>query len=145
MGTAYPRDMIGYGARPPHPKWPAHARLALQFVINYEEGVMCCKEQCPPNISTPSGNEICMDHDAPERGPGIMPNGCETNTDGTKLGCTTQTCPHLYLVCLLDLFFAPVHVASPYERVETKSDELVGGLLAAVDSRESPRNCGPFI
>ena len=36
--TAYPRDMIGYGARPPHPRWPDHARLALQFVINYEEG-----------------------------------------------------------------------------------------------------------
>jgi putative urate catabolism protein len=38
MGTAYPRDMIGYGARPPHPQWPDRARLALQFVINYEEG-----------------------------------------------------------------------------------------------------------
>ena len=38
MGTAYPRDMIGYGAHPPHPGWPGHARLALQFVINYEEG-----------------------------------------------------------------------------------------------------------
>jgi putative urate catabolism protein len=37
-GTAYPRDMIGYGAQPPHPKWPDRARLALQFVINYEEG-----------------------------------------------------------------------------------------------------------
>ena len=34
----YPRDMVGYGARPPHPHWPANARLALQFVINYEEG-----------------------------------------------------------------------------------------------------------
>jgi putative urate catabolism protein len=34
----YPRDMVGYGARPPHPHWPAGARLALQFVINYEEG-----------------------------------------------------------------------------------------------------------
>jgi putative urate catabolism protein len=38
MGTAYPRDMIGYGAQPPHPRWPDRARLALQFVINYEEG-----------------------------------------------------------------------------------------------------------
>jgi putative urate catabolism protein len=37
-GTTYPRDMIGYGAHPPHPKWPDRARLALQFVINYEEG-----------------------------------------------------------------------------------------------------------
>ena len=34
----YPRDMVGYGRNPPDPKWPAGARLALQFVINYEEG-----------------------------------------------------------------------------------------------------------
>ncbi|MDG6094771.1 allantoinase PuuE [Acetobacter sp. AN02] len=33
-----PRDMIGYGASPPDPKWPGGARLAVQFVINYEEG-----------------------------------------------------------------------------------------------------------
>jgi allantoinase len=32
------RDMIGYGARPPDPKWPGGARLALQIVMNYEEG-----------------------------------------------------------------------------------------------------------
>lgn len=34
----YPRDMIGYGRQPPHPKWPGDARIAVQFVINYEEG-----------------------------------------------------------------------------------------------------------
>ena len=34
----YPRDMVGYGRTPPHPRWPGGARLALQFVINYEEG-----------------------------------------------------------------------------------------------------------
>ncbi len=34
----YPRDLIGYGATPPNPKWPNNARLALQFVLNYEEG-----------------------------------------------------------------------------------------------------------
>ncbi|MBM86010.1 MAG: chitin deacetylase, partial [Rhodospirillaceae bacterium] len=32
------RDLIGYGANPPDPKWPGGARLALNFVINYEEG-----------------------------------------------------------------------------------------------------------
>ena len=32
------RDMIGYGASPPDPKWPDGARLALQIVMNYEEG-----------------------------------------------------------------------------------------------------------
>ncbi len=41
--THYPRDMIGYGATPPDPNWPdmdgtGHARIAVQFVINYEEG-----------------------------------------------------------------------------------------------------------
>ena len=34
----YPRDMVGYGARPPHPQWPGNARIAVQFVVNYEEG-----------------------------------------------------------------------------------------------------------
>jgi putative urate catabolism protein len=34
----YPRDLAGYGARPPHPRWPGGARIALQFVLNYEEG-----------------------------------------------------------------------------------------------------------
>jgi putative urate catabolism protein len=34
----YPRDLIGYGPKPPKPKWPGRARLALQFVLNYEEG-----------------------------------------------------------------------------------------------------------
>ncbi len=32
------RDLIGYGAHPPDPKWPGGARLALNFVLNYEEG-----------------------------------------------------------------------------------------------------------
>ncbi|WP_295461119.1 allantoinase PuuE [uncultured Pseudomonas sp.] len=34
----YPRDLIGYGAQPPHPRWPGNARIALSFVLNYEEG-----------------------------------------------------------------------------------------------------------
>jgi putative urate catabolism protein len=38
MSNDYPRDMIGYGRNCPHPNWPNQARLALQFVINYEEG-----------------------------------------------------------------------------------------------------------
>jgi putative urate catabolism protein len=35
---AYPRDLIGYGPKPPKAKWPGSARLALNFVLNYEEG-----------------------------------------------------------------------------------------------------------
>lgn len=34
----YVRDMRGYGANPPDPKWPGGARVAVQFVVNYEEG-----------------------------------------------------------------------------------------------------------
>ena len=36
--TTYPRDLRGYGANPPDPRWPNGARLALSFVLNYEEG-----------------------------------------------------------------------------------------------------------
>lgn len=35
---ATPRDMVGYGRTPPHPRWPGNARIAVQFVLNYEEG-----------------------------------------------------------------------------------------------------------
>ena len=38
MSEAYPRDMIGYGRTPPFADWPGGARIAVQFVINYEEG-----------------------------------------------------------------------------------------------------------
>ncbi|MCW2244505.1 putative urate catabolism protein [Azospirillum fermentarium] len=38
----YPRDMVGYGATPPHAAWPGGARIAVQFVINYEEGGENC-------------------------------------------------------------------------------------------------------
>ena len=35
---AYPRDLLGHGRHPPHAQWPGQARVALQFVLNYEEG-----------------------------------------------------------------------------------------------------------
>ena len=38
MSEAYPRDLIGYGVNPPQAHWPGGARVALQFVLNYEEG-----------------------------------------------------------------------------------------------------------
>nr|WP_181017833.1 allantoinase PuuE [Sneathiella aquimaris] len=38
INTDYPRDMIGYGAETPDPEWPGKARIAVQFVLNYEEG-----------------------------------------------------------------------------------------------------------
>ncbi|MEM7504656.1 MAG: allantoinase PuuE [Pseudomonadota bacterium] len=40
--TNYPRDLIGYGQQVPNPCWPKSARIALQFVVNYEEGAENC-------------------------------------------------------------------------------------------------------
>ncbi|WP_067702754.1 allantoinase PuuE [Nocardia jejuensis] len=36
--SEYPRDLVGYGPTPPHPQWPGEANIAVQFVLNYEEG-----------------------------------------------------------------------------------------------------------
>ncbi len=38
MNSDYPRDLSGYGASPPKARWPRGARIAVQFVLNYEEG-----------------------------------------------------------------------------------------------------------
>src|SRR6516162_5794495 len=38
MARSLERDLIGYGGKPPHPNWPGGARIALNFVMNYEEG-----------------------------------------------------------------------------------------------------------
>jgi len=40
--TRYPRDLIGHGRHPPHADWPGGARIAVQFVLNYEEGAENC-------------------------------------------------------------------------------------------------------
>ena len=42
METPYPRDLVGYGDRPPFADWPGGARVAVQFVLNYEEGGENC-------------------------------------------------------------------------------------------------------
>jgi putative urate catabolism protein len=42
MEQDYPRDLIGYGSAPPQAGWPNGARLAVQFVVNYEEGGESC-------------------------------------------------------------------------------------------------------
>ncbi len=42
MAADYPRDLIGYGRNPPHPRWPGEARIAVQFVLNIEEGGESC-------------------------------------------------------------------------------------------------------
>ncbi|MBP7639628.1 MAG: allantoinase PuuE [Thauera sp.] len=40
--STYPRDLVGYGRNPPHADWPGRARVAVQFVLNYEEGGENC-------------------------------------------------------------------------------------------------------
>lgn len=42
MNNNYPRDLVGYGEEPPHANWPNNAKIAIQFVINYEEGGENC-------------------------------------------------------------------------------------------------------
>ncbi len=42
MTERYPRDLIGYGRTPPHPRWPGGANIAVQIVLNYEEGGESC-------------------------------------------------------------------------------------------------------
>lgn len=40
--NTYPRDLVGYGQHIPHARWPNQARIAVQFVLNYEEGSESC-------------------------------------------------------------------------------------------------------
>ncbi|MGC8120992.1 allantoinase PuuE [Marinobacter sp. VGCF2001] len=40
--SEYPRDLVGYGNNPPHADWPGKAKIAVQFVLNYEEGGENC-------------------------------------------------------------------------------------------------------
>ena len=55
----YPRDLVGYGRNPPFADWPGRARVAVQFVLNYEEGGENCvrpgRQQVPRRI--PQGQE----------------------------------------------------------------------------------------
>ena len=52
----YPRDLIGYGRNPPHAQWPGQARVAVQFVMNYEEARgWGCGASCA-SLSAEAGN-----------------------------------------------------------------------------------------
>jgi putative urate catabolism protein len=56
------RDLVGYAGRPPHPRWPDEARVAVQFVLNVEEGAE----------STILNGDACSEawlHELPGRGP----------------------------------------------------------------------------
>ena len=50
----YPRDLHGYGRDVPHAQWPSQARIAVQFVLNFEEGgktTYCTVTLAPNNFS----------------------------------------------------------------------------------------------
>ena len=48
----YPRDLIGYGRNPPQAQWPGNAKIAVQFVLNYEEGGENCVLHGDPSSET---------------------------------------------------------------------------------------------
>jgi allantoinase len=48
----YPRDLVGYGRKPPQARWPGSARVAVQFVLNYEEGSESCVLDGDPGSET---------------------------------------------------------------------------------------------
>jgi putative urate catabolism protein len=52
MNAVYPRDLKGYGRDPPHARWPGKARIALQFVLNFEEGAENCVLDGDPKSET---------------------------------------------------------------------------------------------
>src|ERR1700722_13458457 len=52
VAVTYPRDLRGYGPKPPHPRWPHGARIALQFVLNHEEGAENCVLDGDPSSET---------------------------------------------------------------------------------------------
>ena len=56
------RDLVGYGGRPPHPRWPRDARVAVQFVLNIEEGAESSV------LDGDSGSEAWL-HELPGRPP----------------------------------------------------------------------------
>ena len=52
MTKDYPRDLIGYGRNPPQAQWPGNAKIAVQFVLNYEEGGENCVLHGDPSSET---------------------------------------------------------------------------------------------
>ncbi|MDX1513893.1 MAG: polysaccharide deacetylase family protein, partial [Gammaproteobacteria bacterium] len=51
--NVYPnRDLIGYGRKPPRARWPGDARVAINFVLNYEEGAEYCVLNGDPHSET---------------------------------------------------------------------------------------------
>lgn len=78
----YPRDLIGYGAHAPHPRWPDDARIAVSVVLNYEEG----GENCVLHGDTHS-EAVLTDLGAVEPIPGARNLNVESNFEyGSRVG-----------------------------------------------------------
>jgi len=61
MTTDYPRDLRGYGSAPPHPRWLNGARIAVSFVLNYEEGgerTILDGDPCSENYLVPEISQV---------------------------------------------------------------------------------------
>ena len=56
------RDFVGYGATPPDPKWPGGARIAVNFVMNYEEGAEPSISDCDPFSEAGLTESASVDH-----------------------------------------------------------------------------------
>lgn len=78
----YDRDLVGYGRTPPHANWPGGARVAINFVINYEEG----SEYSIPDGDGFSEASLTDSGDSPT-GPGERDLAAETLFEyGTRVG-----------------------------------------------------------
>jgi allantoinase len=77
----YPRDLVGYGAAPPHPRWPHDARIAVSVVLNYEEGGESCVLH-----GDPCSESVLTDLGAPAL-PGARSLNVESNFEyGSRVG-----------------------------------------------------------
>ena len=68
MSEAYPRDLVGYGRNPPLADWPGEARVAVQFVLNYEEGGESCvlhgdEAEAEPEGGKREGHRVADQHE----------------------------------------------------------------------------------
>ena len=78
----YPRDLVGYGERPPHPHWPGEARIAVSLVLNYEEGGEACVLHGDPHSES-----VLTDLGAVEALPGARNLNVESNFEyGSRVG-----------------------------------------------------------
>jgi allantoinase len=79
----YPRDLVGYASRPPHPHWPDEARIAVSLVLNYEEGGEACVLHGDSHSES-----VLTDLGAVEALPGVRNMNVESLFEyGSRVGC----------------------------------------------------------